>query len=163
MHGSAGGGWGGSGGGGGFVVQESGLRSESLTGKLHPSYLSENRGINMSEKPHYQTWVERKQIKPRKKFSSKPRFGHNQSHLQDAARLHRCSNGKTDAVNLKTRACGWRNFQPKKIKLKLKGADSQSSCGRCVNKYYKMALEGRICTVTQVDGALSPSVYGVSV
>lgn len=53
MHVSAGGGRGRSGGGGGFVVQDSGLRSDCLTGKLHPSYLSENRGINKSEKPRH--------------------------------------------------------------------------------------------------------------
>lgn len=51
MHVSAGGGWGGSRGGEGFVVQDSGSRSDCLTGKLHPSYLSENRGMSMSEKP----------------------------------------------------------------------------------------------------------------
>lgn len=50
MHVSAGGGWGGSGGRRGGAVQDSGCLSDCLTGKLHPSYLSENRGIDRSEK-----------------------------------------------------------------------------------------------------------------
>lgn len=49
MHVSAGGGWGGSGGRRGGAVQDSGCLSDCLTGKLHPSYLSENRGIDRSE------------------------------------------------------------------------------------------------------------------
>lgn len=50
MHVSAGGGWGGSRGRRGGAVQDSGCLSDCLTGKLHPSYLSENRGIHRSEK-----------------------------------------------------------------------------------------------------------------
>lgn len=47
MHVFVGEGWGGNGGGGG-VVQDSMSLSDCLTGILHPSYLNENRGVNMS-------------------------------------------------------------------------------------------------------------------
>lgn len=47
MHVFVGVGWGGNGGG---VVQDSISLSDCLTGKLHPSYLNENRGVNMSKR-----------------------------------------------------------------------------------------------------------------